>query len=496
MSNFNRFYFSKFPEELDNDKTLFKVYNNSESILEEIIDDMTTNIKIKPREWNENEIWSDESGIININGELIYYGDVIYENNINNNDKRIIGFTNIIRGVDGTKIENHEINESVRGYVLAQHHNILASAIMGIEKLIGINNSDDINSLDYQINTIINSNLEEDDFGAPTAYFWGNELDDGGIKFNINIQGAYEKFQFEAKDGLIFTNELNPVIAKEDNNNLNPKLKIFSSNSIFEIYDSGLPQFDVDEIEDDGTILNLPDIQIPPIPTLSLPTLSCDFCKPIIPNVEFADQLVAQLELSQLSGQSGSVNNLTDIGPSVLQNVDYSNLFSSGSTPSNSNNIGLSGANSINRFSSSLDYGAPQGDNNKAITFGDINVGNPSIGDVNLELSNLQVTPEIQIGDIQVGAPEVNLGGIQIESQSETFETNAALKNFSDLITPILEKVISIPETMTVNVPPIEVTGITNIGVDVNVAIDWATTVDEEGNEETSPCFRMVPCSE
>jgi hypothetical protein len=65
----------KYPKNYDNDSTLFKVYNTSETITTENNQPWAEEIAIKPVDDNRPEVWAD-NGFATIDGELFYYDSV------------------------------------------------------------------------------------------------------------------------------------------------------------------------------------------------------------------------------------------------------------------------------------------------------------------------------------------------------------------------------------------------------------------------------------
>lgn len=119
-----------YPFAVDDDHTLFRVFNNTQSVLTSPLHDDSTKIEIKPQSANDAEIWP-ENGFVSLPGELVYYDDV--EKNENGKVCKLIKCQRAVEGV--AKYNN--INTPVFGNVVAQHHNQLVEAIIEIEKTIG-----------------------------------------------------------------------------------------------------------------------------------------------------------------------------------------------------------------------------------------------------------------------------------------------------------------------------------------------------------------------
>lgn len=119
-----------FPYDIDSEYSLFKVYNNSQSVLTEDITSEATEIKIQAASANTAEVWPS-SGFVTIQDELIYY-----DNSELNEDGKICVFKRCKRGLEGIAL-SYQAGTSVYGNVVANQHNQLAAAIIEIEKTIG-----------------------------------------------------------------------------------------------------------------------------------------------------------------------------------------------------------------------------------------------------------------------------------------------------------------------------------------------------------------------
>lgn len=262
MSNSNKTIpNSLFPQALDDNVNLMEVFNHSESALTRdftIDDDI---IYITPRDWGTARIWSFDGGLINIEGENIYYKEVELENHPNpprlesgpdffdnpniseetkNEYRRVIAFKNLVRisGYNSIPSRSHAKGEIARGYVMSDHHNNLKQAIMGIETLIGIDNSSDKTSIDYRLRDLEELTIEKDDIDCPYGVFWFKILEESQssitVQFFINIIGDYESFEFVPKEGETpITNNFSPIYTykKNDFNRTNSNAFIANSNT-------------------------------------------------------------------------------------------------------------------------------------------------------------------------------------------------------------------------------------------------------------------------
>lgn len=119
-----------YPYSLDTDRTLFRVYNSTQSVLAEALDATSTKIQIIPQNANDQDVWP-ENGFVTLPDELIYYDATDKDDN-----GKVITLRRCVRGVEGTA-KYHHLGTPIRGNVVAQHHNQLVDAIINIERTIG-----------------------------------------------------------------------------------------------------------------------------------------------------------------------------------------------------------------------------------------------------------------------------------------------------------------------------------------------------------------------
>ena len=118
-----------YPLQIDTDRTLYKVYNTTETRLAENNNAWSDEIVIVPVSADELEIWAD-NGFGNIEGELFYYDAVDKDDN-----GKVYKLKRCVRNIGGkTKYNNAGV--WVRSFVVAQHHNQLAETIFRIEAAI------------------------------------------------------------------------------------------------------------------------------------------------------------------------------------------------------------------------------------------------------------------------------------------------------------------------------------------------------------------------
>ncbi len=296
----NSFSFPKFPDKIDTNTELYNVFNTSESLLSSNFSVDDSVIYIVPREWSSPEIWDKNSGILNIEGELVHYSKTITEEypypppaidlnfryfddpNITEEEKnkyrRVIAFTDLTHGFNWTPSRLHLKGEWVRGYVMAEHHNALALAVLGCESLIGIDNSSDHNSLDYKLRDLQNLVDNIDDEECPYGIFWYEIIDTVGmsktVQFHISIIGDYESFKFVPKEGATpIENDLNPVFVYGSTEEIGASLTVLKEDCCACITENSVP---CEPCEFDPILDDIPILELPIIDSWTPPSFVCD----------------------------------------------------------------------------------------------------------------------------------------------------------------------------------------------------------------------------
>lgn len=100
---------SVYPQDYDTNRTLYKVYNTSETVLSADLDTWATTINIEPVESGDPELWAD-NGFVTISDELIYFDSV--DKNVNGKVYRLNG---CIRNLAGKAPIYNSVGTAVRG---------------------------------------------------------------------------------------------------------------------------------------------------------------------------------------------------------------------------------------------------------------------------------------------------------------------------------------------------------------------------------------------
>lgn len=138
---------SLFPDAIDDDKSLYRVTNNSQTKLTQTISFNSNKIIV------EDASSFPKSGIIRIsskNGEDKNAELIFYESRTKN------VFKNVIRGFAGSKQSSYPLGSLVTASVMAAHNNAIRDAILNMQKKVGLNNFPDPNSLSGELKNLEN----------------------------------------------------------------------------------------------------------------------------------------------------------------------------------------------------------------------------------------------------------------------------------------------------------------------------------------------------
>lgn len=269
---------SVYPNNYDDDSTLFLVFDSSETTTTEENQAWAEDISIKPVDAAKPEQWA-ENGYANINGELFYYAKVGKDSN-----GKINKLKKCLRNLGGDKTKYNPINSEVRGYVVAEHHHQLVDAIIKIEKFVGENFSEDQATLDWRIRHLQSIPAIFDDFSCPDVTFDVITLESNPetgtiIQYEITIDGEYSSFKLDFGDGDFTTTTTSGTKRYAPNSKIDPAISVTNTRcTIIQTpiirEESAEPQITPDQEPFSIKIPTLPDIPnvvFPNIPTPSIP---------------------------------------------------------------------------------------------------------------------------------------------------------------------------------------------------------------------------------
>lgn len=187
-----------YPVELDDDFTLYKVYNTTQTTLSEKNIVWSEEISIVPVE--DNEIWAD-NGYATIQGELLYYDDVDRDSN-----GKVNKLKRCQRNIGGKHTKTNPEGTPIYSFVVAEHHNQLATAIVNTENFIGENFSEDESTLDWRIRNLAAQDPVFNDFACPDVTFSFNIISSDGnsgtvAQYQLILNGLVGSVEVQFGDG-------------------------------------------------------------------------------------------------------------------------------------------------------------------------------------------------------------------------------------------------------------------------------------------------------
>jgi hypothetical protein len=303
---------SVYPQAIDTDRTLYKVFNTTESVITADNQAWSETIDIKPVTSTSDEIWAD-NGFATISGELLYYDSV--ETNAFGKVNRL---TNCIRNLGGSVTRFNPNGTDIRSFVIAEHHNQIVDAICKIEKFIG---GDVCGNTDNLVCCIDELDVPDciDDGNCPDVAFdfsiTANDPCEGvSISYIIDIAGTFDVFRLDFGDGTFTTVPENGVKQYSPGATVDPVVTV--SNSSCEVVITGVQRTNEEEPEP-----TTPDAAIIiPIPQFNIPTIELFPIIPIEPDISIPPIVTPCIDLEPIDISIGPIGPI-DISinvPSVI----------------------------------------------------------------------------------------------------------------------------------------------------------------------------------
>jgi hypothetical protein len=260
----------KFPNEIDDDYSLYLVYNTTETRLCQDNAPFAEEIEIVPVDANSLEIWA-ESGFGNIEGELFYYDSVA-----TNMYGKVTTLKGCARNLGGSRTSFNGQGTWVRSFVIAEHHNQMVEGILQTENFIGINFDTRMTTLDWRIRNLMALSIIFDDYTCPDIDFTFNIISNSpetGIvaqyEVTVTPPGAISNFRLDFGDGQYTTSVLSGTHTYALNSQVDPIVTI--SNDQCSVVQSAVTR--VNPNEPTTPVVPVFDIPIPnicPIPTFTV----------------------------------------------------------------------------------------------------------------------------------------------------------------------------------------------------------------------------------
>ena len=269
-----------YPLAIDSNKTLFKVYNTTESRLSANNEAWAEVVEIVPVDPTKPEIWPD-NGFATLSGEIIYYDSVeLYCG-------RVCKLKGCARNMGGEHTQFNPAGTWIRGFIMAEHHNQMVDAIHAVEEFI----LDVTDKAEY----LISETECIDDFDCPDVKFIFEPKTISGacigteVGYYVEIAGQYDSFRIEFGDGnsseLLSgsytyppNTEMNPVVVVG-----NDKCQIIQSHGI------STPTFSVPSTGFTVPVPSLP--ELPPVicPECYNPDVPFNFPPIVFPCIDIGD---------------------------------------------------------------------------------------------------------------------------------------------------------------------------------------------------------------
>lgn len=217
-----------FPNDYDTNRTLYEVFNTTQTTITSDLEAWATTISIEPVAATEDELWAT-NGFATISGELLYYDAVSTDVN-----GKIDTLQNCVRNLGGKPPQFNPSGTDIRSFVLAEHHNTLARAIVNLQNFVGINFSENKITLDWRIRNLVNQPELSDDYGCPQVSFIyyitsTSPLFGTVIEYQLEITGTYDSFVIDFGDDTIDTINLTGTHTYPPNSNLDPTVTVAST---------------------------------------------------------------------------------------------------------------------------------------------------------------------------------------------------------------------------------------------------------------------------
>jgi len=216
-----------YPKAIDDDSTLYLVYNTTETKICVENPAWSQEIEIIPVKSDKPEIWAD-NGFGNINGELFYYDSVE-----KNSDGKVYKLKDCARELGGSPSKWNRKGTWVRSYVVAEHHNQLVDSILKMEDFTGINFDERQRTLDWRIRNLEELAIIFDDFSCPDVNFTFNttEIDnEAGVLatyiVEISATTLSTSFRLDFGDGEFTTTELSGTHTYAINATIDPVVTV------------------------------------------------------------------------------------------------------------------------------------------------------------------------------------------------------------------------------------------------------------------------------
>ena len=295
-----------YPDSFDTDRTLFLVSNSVETIITKNNAAWAEKICIKPVLPTEEEQWA-ENGFATINGELLYYNSVEY-----NEYGKIIALKECLRNIGGDNTKFNPVGTDIRSFVIAEYHNQLVSSIINLQTFVGISPCDNNDNIVCCLEELEGIPTCSDDNSCPDITFDytivttdSEEILCSGttINYTIDLNGNFDSFRLDFGDGTFTTLPNSGTKTYPPGTTIDPVVRV--SNDSCEIILTGIERTEDDEPSIGETQENL----LIPIPAFDIPEV-------VIPTFE-----IPEFDLQLPTIQTPCLDNLSGVGSISLDDI-------------------------------------------------------------------------------------------------------------------------------------------------------------------------------
>jgi hypothetical protein len=323
-----------YPIGLDTDRTLYLVYNTTESQLSVDNQAWSESVDITPVGADASEIWA-ENGYANIDGELFYYDAV--DTDVNDKVNKLL---RCARNLGGTHTKFNKAGIWVRGFVVAEHHNQLVDTLLSIEEFVGKISSEDPETIDYRIRRLEREPECLDDFKCVDVDFKFDVVSEitltnpcelnvvpilspckgTEVNYSIGLNGSFTSFRLDFGDG-DWTTALSGTHTYPPNTTLDPVITVVNEHcQVVQTANSREANTIPSAVQQVTPTIPLIDILIPDIiiPSFTLPSVTLTFPPIVTQCISIPD--FASAIIIDIIGALPSIivfDNLPDI-PSII----------------------------------------------------------------------------------------------------------------------------------------------------------------------------------
>lgn len=298
-----------YPEAIDSDYTLFLVHNTTESKLAADNPPWSMEIDLYPVSPDSPDIWAD-NGFGNIDGELFYYDAVE-----RNADGRVVKLKGCARQMGGEDTKLNRRGTWVRSYVVAEHHNQLADAVMKTQDFLGYDFDPRQKTLDWRIRNLQALDIIFDDYSCPDVNFTFTLVESSPVTgylaeylVEVSPPGSVSSFRLDFGDGDFTTSELSGQHRYAVNARIDPVVSV--SNDKCQIVQTPIER--ANPAEPQPEIEQVFDIPIPEVP--EFPDFSVVPCEVPEPEINLPPLVVPCISIE---GQIGPIPSVITVDPPI-----------------------------------------------------------------------------------------------------------------------------------------------------------------------------------